>query len=191
MLADRASAKSLNFVVALNRNELWWVVGDPNRLRQVLTNIVGNAIKFPDAGSIKLSVDCSAANSVHFVVRDTGIGMSPDARATIFESFAQADSSTTRMFGGTGLGLAISKQLVELMGGKLDCKSNLGSGSSFWFTIELPRTEALARPATPVRQRLPTENSKANSGAHPSSSKRPHDDTLTSGTRILVVDDMK
>lgn len=189
LLAARASAKGVVLVITLKTDEAWWVFGDPNRLRQVLTNIIGNAIKFTDAGSIKLSVERRDESLVQFVVRDTGVGIAPQAQTTIFESFAQADNSTTRLFGGTGLGLAISKKLVELMGGQLDFESDLGSGSSFWFTAALPDAEAPVLPAT--------ETGKLNTPHQPAPHKSPvpintdeHvNQSSTSKLRILVVDD--
>ncbi|HEY0063858.1 MAG TPA: response regulator, partial [Telluria sp.] len=114
------------------------ICGDPNRLRQIMANLLGNAIKFTDRGQIlaKVQVTCedAAKVSLRFEVHDTGIGVSRDARGRIFEAFSQADNSTTRKYGGTGLGLAISRQLVELMGGAIGVENALTQGSIFWFT---------------------------------------------------------
>ncbi|PPJ44168.1 hybrid sensor histidine kinase/response regulator [Pseudoxanthomonas sp. KAs_5_3] len=117
------------------------VRGDPVRLRQVLTNLVGNAIKFTDRGSVTLVVrrlgETAAQHLLRFEVRDTGIGIDEDARGRLFHSFSQADASTTRLYGGTGLGLAICRRIVDLMGGRIDVVSEVGRGSTFWFEAPL------------------------------------------------------
>ena len=118
------------------------VLGDAVRLRQVLTNLVNNALKFTSAGSVRISVSAGEGDRVLFRVSDTGVGFDREQRSRIFHRFQQADGSITRRYGGTGLGLAISTALVELMGGILDCDSTPGEGSSFWFEIPLPRVEA-------------------------------------------------
>ncbi len=126
--------------------------GDPNRLRQILMNLVGNAIKFTERGSVSIEVSLDRADDkqisrVHFEVNDTGIGMSPEACSGLFQKFSQADNSITRRFGGTGLGLAIAKQLVELMGGEIGVSSLQGLGTSFHFDIVLGAAAGLAREA--------------------------------------------
>ena len=115
------------------------ICGDPNRLRQIMANLLGNAVKFTDQGRIlakvRIASEDNQAVMLRFEVHDTGIGISRDARSRIFEAFSQADDSTTRKYGGTGLGLAISKQLVELMGGSIGVENALTQGSVFWFTV--------------------------------------------------------
>ena len=115
-----------------------YVEGDPLRLTQVLTNLLGNAVKFTAAGEVSLTLQQTAPGRLRFAVRDTGIGMTAEDCQRLFEPFSQADTSTTRRYGGTGLGLAISKQLVELMGGRIEVSSQLGQGSCFSFEIEAP-----------------------------------------------------
>jgi two-component system sensor histidine kinase/response regulator len=115
------------------------VYGDRGRLRQVLVNLIGNAIKFTDAGQVTVYVAPAPENSdlLHFQVRDTGIGIPPDKLAMIFDAFTQVDSSSTRAFGGTGLGLAICARLVEMMGGRIWVDSDRRTGSTFHFTARL------------------------------------------------------
>ncbi len=141
MLAGKAIAKGLEVICNVEPEVPTNVIGDPTRLRQVLLNLIGNAIKFTDQGEVGLRVWLEAADpacpQVGFAVCDTGVGVSPQAREHIFEAFRQADNSTTRRYGGTGLGLAISNQLVQMMGGTLDLESTLGAGSSFSFVIAL------------------------------------------------------
>ncbi len=130
------------------------VAGDPGRLRQVIFNLVGNAIKFTETGSVTVRLHATATDegraTVRFDVADTGIGIAPERLATIFEPFEQAEASTSRRFGGTGLGLTISRQLVELMGGELAVDSAEGQGTTFWFTLELPVVSEPARPELAV-----------------------------------------
>ncbi len=123
------------------------VEGDPLRIRQVLLNLLGNAVKFTESGGITLSVKClngapEGQARIHFCIRDTGIGMEPGTLERLFQKFSQADSSTTRRFGGSGLGLAISQQLVQQMGGQITVNSRLEEGSEFSFAIDLPIVEA-------------------------------------------------
>src|SRR5688500_1087569 len=146
LLAERAHAKGLELACSIPPNLLTHVRGDPLRLGQVLTNLVGNAIKFTEQGSVVIRVaavqDTSANVTMRFDVTDTGVGISPDAQTRIFDEFAQADGSTTRKHGGSGLGLAISKQLVELMGGTIHVDATLGVGSTVWFTASLEKQAA-------------------------------------------------
>ena len=129
------------------------IVGDPTRLRQVMMNLVGNAIKFTTAGEVRMHAQLVAIGgrtNFRFEVTDTGIGVPPSALGKLFESFTQADASTTRKFGGTGLGLSISKRLVNLMGGEIGVDSVEGKGSRFWFTVPVEMAEAATERAEPV-----------------------------------------
>ena len=137
-LAPRAHQKGLELACHVHPDLPPTLVGDPLRLRQIVVNLVGNAIKFTEQGEVVLRVQAETSRNVdiqlHFSVADTGIGIPPDKQAVIFGAFSQADSSTTRRYGGTGLGLAISTQLVELMGGSIWVESQPGRGSTFHFT---------------------------------------------------------
>jgi PAS domain S-box-containing protein len=117
--------------------------GDAGRLRQVLQNLISNAIKFTEDGQVLLKISAEQDNVLRFEVSDTGIGIELDKQSKIFEPFAQADASTTRQFGGTGLGLAISKQIVEMMGGEIGVESEIGKGSRFWFTARFSGQQAI------------------------------------------------
>jgi signal transduction histidine kinase len=137
LLAERARAKGLELIRHVAPEVPPRVVGDPNRLRQILLNLLGNAVKFTERGEVVLRVDLARREEgavwLRFSVRDTGIGISPEAQGRIFQSFSQADGSTTRKYGGTGLGLAISRQLAVLMGGEIELDSEPGKGSEFRF----------------------------------------------------------
>jgi two-component system sensor histidine kinase/response regulator len=139
----RAHDKRLELTYEVDSNVPDALVGDPGRLRQILVNLVGNAIKFTASGEVALRVDADAVSVeeavLHFRVVDTGIGIPQEKLAQIFEAFTQADGSTTRMYGGTGLGLSISRQLVQLMGGRIWVESEVGRGSTFHFTARFGR----------------------------------------------------
>ncbi len=141
LLAEGAASKGLELLCRIAPDTPALVNGDPNRIRQVVTNLIGNAVKFTEQGEVEVSVRVvergSESNVLRFEVRDTGIGISPEAQARVFKPFMQADGSTTRRYGGTGLGLSISKELIVLMGGAVGVQSAEGKGSTFWFTVRL------------------------------------------------------
>ena len=169
LLGPKAEEKGIELAVFVEPSARSGFNGDPTRLRQVLLNLVGNAIKFTDKGGVSIEVTSrreeGPSHRVRFDVTDTGVGMSDEARHRLFEKFSQADSSITRRFGGSGLGLAISKQIVELMGGEIGVESEEGRGSKFWFEVDL-------MPAT-----------------SPTVSRRELPQTLK-GLRALLVDDI-
>ncbi|WP_295454292.1 response regulator [uncultured Thiodictyon sp.] len=169
-LAGKALAKGLEAICNVEVDVPTAVIGDPTRLRQVLINLIGNAIKFTEQGEVGLRVwlepSAAAPQRIGFAVSDTGIGVAQEAREHIFEAFRQADNTTTRRFGGTGLGLAISNQLVRMMGGSLDLASTPGQGSRFSFIIALAPAPAGAAPPW-----------------------RPADVQVLAGRRVLIVDD--
>jgi signal transduction histidine kinase/CheY-like chemotaxis protein len=171
LLAPKANEKAIELGVFVDPAASGGFRGDPTRLRQILLNLVGNAIKFTERGGVSVEVTVRPDSSeemrrLHFEVADTGIGMSEDVRRRLFQKFSQADTSITRRFGGTGLGLAICKQLVELMGGEIGVESTLGAGTRFWFEIPL-------RPAV-----NPTVERRALPGK-------------LAGLHVLVVDDVE
>ena len=148
LLSPRAQAKGIEIASFVDPAVATTVTGDATRLRQVLLNLAGNAVKFTDQGGVSVVVEPGIwPDEIAFTVRDTGIGIAPDLQARIFEEFEQADSSSTRRHGGTGLGLAISKRIVERMGGTIAVDSTPGAGSAFTFTIALPRAADAALPA--------------------------------------------
>ena len=152
ILAPTAQGRQLELVGLIDAQTPRTVVGDPGRIRQILTNLVGNAIKFTEHGEVLIQVlqtdEDPGSVVLRFEVIDTGIGLSPEAQAKMFQAFTQADSSTARKYGGTGLGLTICKRLVELMGGTIGLQSFAGQGTCVWFTIRLG-THTDAAPAVP------------------------------------------
>ena len=173
LLSLRAADKGLELICRIDPLVPSYLKGDPGRLRQVITNLAGNAIKFTHQGEIVISAALKEAEDSHvtilFEIHDTGIGIPPDRLEAVFAPFTQVDASTTRKYGGTGLGLAICKQLVELMGGEIGIESEEGKGSTFWFT------------ACFEKQTIHTPEVSINSEV------LNHADIT--GTRILVVDD--
>ena len=168
LLGERAAARGLELTCQIASDVPRNLVGDPGRLRQVLLNLVGNAIKFTESGDVSIRVSASHVAEAHanlrFEVTDTGIGIPQQAQASLFEAFTQADASTTRRFGGTGLGLAISRRIIELLGGNIGVQSEVGVGTTFWFTV--PFARAGAAPPQPAAAGL-------------------------GGMRVLVIDDSR
>ena len=157
LVHEQAEHKALELTAVMGEDAPDWVLGDAARLRQVLVNLVANGVKFTPSGTVTLTIDNVPAmtDSVRFAVTDTGIGISTESLSTIFQRFAQADSSTTRRFGGTGLGLPISQRLVALMGGNLEVQSETDGGSTFSFIVEMPRcrkVELESRSPLPLRR---------------------------------------
>src|SRR5687767_12892791 len=152
IVASQAAVKGVDFVVSMMPEVPPAVRGDPHHLRQVLINLAGNAVKFTDAGSVTVHVSVQAETEsnvrLKFSIRDTGIGIAPEAQSKIFDSFTQADQSTTRRFGGSGLGTTIAKQLVQLMGGRIGLESAIGLGSTFWAEIDLEKQPEHAEAAS-------------------------------------------
>ena len=154
LLREAAEAKGLHLSVDVSPRVSAAVLGDPTRLRQILINLVGNAVKFTESGGVRVSArlerDDGVTSLLRFDVSDTGIGIPDDVRDKLFNAFVQADGSMTRRYGGTGLGLAISRRLVEVMGGEIDVLPNPGGGSTFTFTVLFGHVEATERQAVPA-----------------------------------------
>ncbi|MCF6338076.1 MAG: response regulator [Gammaproteobacteria bacterium] len=149
LYAKKIQDKGVEIITHINNDIPEYVIGDPTRLRQILNNLIGNAMKFTDYGEIFIGLECdknhafASDNIYKFIVRDTGVGISASAKKLIFDTFTQADESTTRKYGGTGLGLSICRQMVELFDGKIGVDSVEGVGSTFWFTARLSSSEKM------------------------------------------------
>ncbi|MBC3877735.1 PAS domain S-box protein [Undibacterium sp. FT79W] len=154
LISEKAAAKNLELILEIDADVPHSLIGDPLRIGQVLINYANNAVKFTEQGNIAIRVAVARASSreliLNFSVSDTGIGLDEEQRNRLFQSFEQADSSTTRKYGGTGLGLAISRQLVSLMGGEVGVDSKLGTGSTFWFTVPLGHREGKQQQLLPA-----------------------------------------
>ncbi|MCA9936828.1 MAG: response regulator, partial [Anaerolineales bacterium] len=164
LLASKASDKRLDLLYLVEENVPQTIIGDVTRLRQVLVNLIGNAVKFTQKGEVVVTVELDAARTheevrsqtrplakvLHFSVRDTGIGIPPENLSNLFQAFSQGDTSTTRHYGGTGLGLAISKNLVEMMNGQMWAESEAGRGSTFHFTVVVGAVPGTAVPDAPL-----------------------------------------
>lgn len=168
-LAPRADEKRLDLRCEISPDAPTRVLGDPTRLRQIITNLTGNAIKFTETGEVVLSVSVQSqdqeASTLQFAVKDTGIGIASNKQASIFEAFTQEDGSSTRKYGGMGLGLSISKQLIELMGGRIWVETERGKGSTFYFSARFTSVQGTA------------------------SSRRVQNLSMLERLRVLVVDD--
>jgi PAS domain S-box-containing protein len=201
LVEGAAADKGLDLAVLVAPDVPDALTGDPARIRQILTNLVGNAVKFTESGGVtvraEVAKDSPETVGVLFSVEDSGIGLTPEQQRELFRSFSQADSSTTRKYGGTGLGLAISKQLVELMGGTIGVSSQPGVGSRFWFRLPLGQVALRSgHPAEPEAQKVSTSVSRdvepidRTHGAEPA----PAADDLRSAAggsvpRLLLVED--
>ncbi len=183
LLRSAAQGKQLEILIECDPETSPCMVGDAGRIRQILTNLIGNAVKFTETGFVKISLKAKQKGNlaaVRYEINDSGIGIDKSKLNTIFDDFMQAESSTTRKFGGTGLGLSISRSLVETMGGRIGVKSQLDKGSTFWFEVELPVTDEIAPPAA----------SEAVQAIGPSTPDAlPDEPDATAAIRILVADD--
>jgi signal transduction histidine kinase len=183
LLTFQAQDKGLALTYSIQPGLCTRVVGDSNRLRQVLLNLAGNAIKFTAKGQVRIEVTAVGETveeiQLRLSITDTGIGISPEAQKKLFQSFSQADASTTRKYGGTGLGLAISRNLVELMGGTLNLTSSPGLGSTFYFVMPFPKQKPSVADAGP-----PVELVEISAPA-------PVSQPIPEGTRVLLAEDVK
>jgi len=197
LMAHKAEKQGIKLVLDYDQACPRQLYGDPGRIQQVLLNLLSNAIKFTHEGQATVTITCTEQRNkqanILFSIKDTGIGIKPEAQKDLFQLFTQADNSTTRKYGGTGLGLAICKQIVEQMEGKIGVNSTLGKGSTFWFSIHLPCTKA-------VSQRVTADGSKHTQqlDTDPSRTEKRHkmpsftDQTsLTSSASTLPIDESK
>ena len=194
VLSSQVEVKGLELIAKIDRQVPKKLQGDPVRLRQILLNLIANGIKFTDVGKVMVQVSCLGKEKVEvenrdynspssvrllFSVQDTGIGISPNGQKKLFQSFTQVDASTTREYGGTGLGLAICKQLVEMMGGEIGVESDIGKGSTFWFTALF--NQSISSPAYQLDN---TPQKQTNTIA-----SKPEEQGLVDKLKILVAED--
>jgi PAS domain S-box-containing protein len=191
LLSSQAAEKALTLAYGLDPRTPRMAIGDPLRLRQILLNLLTNAIKFTPAGEVTLQVRVAAGDDGAFLVRfdvtDTGIGIDPGDRARLFDAFTQLDASTTRRFGGTGLGLAISRRLVEVMRGRIGVDSTPGVGSRFWFCVELA-TPSRRHELPPIRPLLGRRALVVES--HPLSRRLARDLLAELGATVIAVESL-
>ncbi|MFQ3671771.1 MAG: ATP-binding protein, partial [Verrucomicrobiia bacterium] len=156
--AERAREKKIDIYSWIDPNDSTAFISDPTRLRQILLNLVSNAVKFTESGEVVVRLETlhqtPTEATIRISVRDTGVGIAPDVQQRLFSAFEQGDRSTSRKFGGTGLGLAISKRLTELLGGSIGCQSQLGQGSTFHIELTLPKDPAASLPGQPKHEEL-------------------------------------
>jgi two-component system, sensor histidine kinase and response regulator len=178
LLSPRARAQGLALTYSVDDKIPSFLVGDPSRLRQILLNLLGNAVKFTNEGSVTLEVgeaeSAPDSTRLKFDIHDTGIGISENVQKNLFQSFTQANASTTRKFGGSGLGLAICRRLVELMGGEIGVTSRPGEGSTFWFTLPFAKRQPNAS--------VPTQQHRTNAISAPAAFR---------GVKVLLAEDNK
>jgi CheY-like chemotaxis protein len=185
LLLPRAQSQNISLTCSIDDTIGEKLAGDPSRLRQILLNLLGNGVKFTDKGKVSLEIEkineTDEEIGLCFSVRDTGVGIPEDAQKNLFQSFTQADASTTRKFGGTGLGLAICRKLVELMGGLIGVSSTLGKGSTFWFTLQFAKRRASSRPV----------KGKGLAGKYLNSAPPASSPVKTNGTSVILAEDNK
>jgi len=199
MFSDHARAKGLTLTASIAPELNVVLLGDAHRLLQILTNLVGNAVKFTSEGTVTIAAtyveDRGGALRLRFTVTDTGVGIPCDKHSAIFEAFSQADSSTTRHYGGTGLGLSIARQLCHMMGGEIGVNSEPGEGSTFWFTLVLDRQHATAALPTRIAPTKATQSEllQTEGGSGASAARQEFREALCrkgrSTIRILLVED--